>query len=77
MTQAIAKELVSSTGGHYYAYGRDVFKAPVTRVYSDGSQGWGMGFKICVCDEFVDGAAEHIAIALNEYEKITPPKEPS
>ncbi len=69
----MAKELIKSTGGYYYVVGRKVFRAPTKNIYSDGTVGMQMGFEVCECHEWVDGAAEHIALALNEHEKISPP----
>lgn len=65
--------VVSQTGGHYYADGRRVYKAPIERIYSDGSHVHTMGFRVCECNEYVDGAAEEIVTALNAQEGLTAP----
>lgn len=52
--------------------GRTVFKRPVHEINETTGQPTGkvqMGFKVCVCDEFVDGAAEQIVRSLNRLPK--------
>ena len=67
------RSLVSESGGHYYSDGRQVFKAPIERIYSDGSHVHTMGFMVCECSEYVDGAADEIVTALNAQEGLTAP----
>jgi hypothetical protein len=63
--------VTDQTGGEYYADERRVYKSPITRNYSDGTTGMQMGFLICECSEWVDGAAEYVAKALNAWEART------
>lgn len=52
--------------------GVSVFKRAVHEINETTGQPTGkvqMGFKVCVCDEFVEGAAEQIARALNRLPK--------
>lgn len=67
------KEVTKSSGGHYYASGRYVLKSPIEKEYADGTKGTQMGFRVCEADEWVEGAAEEIAKALNLMEGIEVP----
>lgn len=67
------RTVIDQTGGNYYADGRRVYKAPIERIYSDGSHVHTMGFLVCECSEYVDGAAEEIVTALNAQEGLTAP----
>lgn len=67
------RTVTSQTGGEYYADGRRVYRSPITRTYSDGTAGMQMGFLVCECSEYVDGAAEEIVTALNAQEGLTAP----
>lgn len=63
------KTVISRNGGRFYSHDRSVYREPVEIVYSDDTVGVQMGFKICECDEYVDGAVEHIVKALNTYQE--------
>ena len=52
----------------YYAAGKEVYKRPFERIGDDGLSRHTMGFNVCVCNEYVDGAAQAIADALNAAE---------
>jgi hypothetical protein len=67
----MTREAIEQTGGDYYADGRRVYKSPIHRTYSDGTSGSSMGFLVCECNEYVDGAAEYVAKALNGWETRT------
>lgn len=50
---------------HFYADGLTVRARPVETRHPDGSTSSTMGFIVCTCSDYVDGAAEEIAKALN------------
>lgn len=50
----------------YYVQGRCVMARSVETDNGDGTSSMTMGFKVCTAAEFVDGAAEEIAAALNK-----------
>lgn len=56
----------------YYAKGLEVWKRPVERPgKTPGTTDSTFGFKVCECNEYVEGAAEEIAAALNHMELVT------
>ena len=52
----------------FYVQGRQVWSRSVTTQREDGTSSVTMGFPVCTASQFVDGAAEHIAKALNLLE---------
>jgi len=62
------KTVITRTGGVYEAREREVYCTPIETRWSDGTITHSFGFLVCSCNEYVDGAAEEIAAALNEKE---------
>lgn len=62
--------------GEYYATGRTVHKSPTEKPSGEvGVWRWEIGFPVCTLSEYLDDeAAQHIANALNAFEKA--PSEP-
>jgi hypothetical protein len=52
----------------YYAKRHQVWARSVETPQGDGTSNVTLGFKICECNQFVDGAADIIAKALNAVE---------
>lgn len=58
--------------GEYYAKGRTVHKSPVESHPEPGVTRFKVGFPVCTLSEWLDdGAAAHIADALNAFERKT------
>ena len=61
----MTKKVVDVSGGEYRAQNRAVYRNPIKTTYDDGTSAITMGFRVCECDEHVEGAAAEIAAALN------------
>ena len=61
----MTRQIVSKSGGEFYVQGNDVRRAPVKTKYDDNTEGHTMGYIVCTCNDYVDGAAKEIAAALN------------